>query len=830
MSSFVGAMHAGLTSTRVVTPRPDRDAHLEAPSSKYVIGDACVLWETARGTIVCIVGRHAYPSDSAYQSAVEEALARYGLTAAALANYQDALVLPGLIDLDGSVFDVENSGRSVEQVTCSYAQGGVTTVVDIPRSSAAGSTWQARVTALDEATKHADVAPFEALSDHCPRSTDTVSDDEDAPSAADLGSIATKALGWYASLSPGAEGLPESTVDDVAAAAFISDDHVDAKPLFVAAEMYTSKALRIASPHRSEPMAVRYDPTYEVDHPANMYVFLFPHYYCRSAPQLTHTPHSRLYPHRLGPVSSSSSSNPGHTFGTPEDETTAKTLPLASPPIDVLRENSRDSLVMSPMVTPLEQRKTVTIVHSSPEWHRAQTSGDAGTASPASALSGSWQAKNNFLGAVLNSELKSYKYAHSSKPVRFGRRPSDTSPGGTARRTSTSVTSATSHKPLALTRVPGEGTVMAPSTTPVSLSPCHAVAIDTRRPGSPAKFNFSPPKALIMNKPSSLLARRNFSFKPHTNEGGGASSPPNVGGNVEKFRRKSRTLSDGEIKIYKMADPLTRAAISSNYDVFLGQRPPEHEVRAVRKLLTVLDRASDHSSLTATPRARLRPVHFVRMSSAVAMAIVHTTAKEMSVPVSTGTCPHYLLFDSDSRLNACTLLKCSPPVRDAANRAALLAERSSYLASGHVEFGARLKLLHTGDLVRAVGGVNAAPSHASAVWTAVLGAGGTVLDMVERASAGPARLVGLGSRKGRIDVGHDADFCIFQEGALHTSMLPRTSPYRGSNSILVSPIKGMPQPIKLRGEVLATFLRGRLVYAASTETRGGGGQTLLAVH
>ena len=140
-------------------PRPGHDARLDTPSSKCVIGDACVLWETARGTIVCIVGRHAYPSDGAYQSAVEEALARYGLTAAALANYQDALVLPGLIDLDGSVFDVENSGRSVEQVTRSYAQGGVTTVVDIPRSLAPGPTLQARVTALDAATKHAPMSP-----------------------------------------------------------------------------------------------------------------------------------------------------------------------------------------------------------------------------------------------------------------------------------------------------------------------------------------------------------------------------------------------------------------------------------------------------------------------------------------------------------------------------------------------------------------------------------------------------------------------------------------------------------------------------------------------
>lgn len=287
------------------------------------------------------------------------------------------------------------------------------------------------------------------------------------------------------------------------------------------------------------------------------------------------------------------------------------------------------------------------------------------------------------------------------------------------------------------------------------------------------------------------------------------------------------------IKIYKMADPLTRAAIASNYEIYLGQRPPEIEIDPVRSLMGKL----------AERKGRVnRPVHVLSVSSAISLSILNVRSGPTTPFVSGGTCPHYLLYDTSHRLNACTLLKCSPPVRDAGNRRSLQSSVfstsssspsfRSTIDSGHVEFDARLKLLHTGDLVRAVGGVNCLQAHAPAAWTSVRDGGGTLVDFVEKTAWGPAKILRLEDRKGSIAVGLDADFCIFLEGVATPSRdLPRTSPYRNSNTQVLSPMKGSPTPISLKGCVVATMLRGQIVYQSgqadarvqSSPAAGGGG-------
>jgi allantoinase len=85
----------------------------------------------------------------------------------------------------------------------------------------------------------------------------------------------------------------------------------------------------------------------------------------------------------------------------------------------------------------------------------------------------------------------------------------------------------------------------------------------------------------------------------------------------------------------------------------------------------------------------------------------------------------------------------------------------------------------------------------------------------------PAELAGLGDRKGRLEVGHDADLVVFDpeasfevapEGLHHRHAL---TPYLGR---------------QLNGVVKATFVRGELVYDAGRFPGGPRGRLLARNH
>lgn len=79
------------------------------------------------------------------------------------------------------------------------------------------------------------------------------------------------------------------------------------------------------------------------------------------------------------------------------------------------------------------------------------------------------------------------------------------------------------------------------------------------------------------------------------------------------------------------------------------------------------------------------------------------------VPISVETCPHYLNFVSERVAEGDTSLKCAPPLRGAANQAALweglLDGSIDSLASDHSPSPAGMKLLGSGDFSRAWGGI-----------------------------------------------------------------------------------------------------------------------------
>ncbi|HUF14214.1 MAG TPA: allantoinase AllB [Longimicrobiales bacterium] len=253
---------------------------------------------------------------------------------------------------------------------------------------------------------------------------------------------------------------------------------------------------------------------------------------------------------------------------------------------------------------------------------------------------------------------------------------------------------------------------------------------------------------------------------------------------------------------------LADAAPATSHAAWLASRPEAAETEAV-ELLIRLCRASG---------AR---VHIVHVSAATVLALIRT-ARARGLPISAETCPHYLHFAAEEVPDGGTAYKCAPPIRSRSNREGLwrgLAEGDlDLIASDHSPCPPELKRLDDGDFVAAWGGIASLELGLSVVWTGA-SRRGHGLDAIARwMSQGPARLAGLGRRKGGLVAGLDADVVVFDPEAERTVDATRlhqrhpVTPYAGE---------------KLRGVVEATYLRGELIHRAGEPMGEAGGRLLL---
>jgi len=243
------------------------------------------------------------------------------------------------------------------------------------------------------------------------------------------------------------------------------------------------------------------------------------------------------------------------------------------------------------------------------------------------------------------------------------------------------------------------------------------------------------------------------------------------------------------------------------YAAYAASRPAEAETEAVALLL----------SLAEKHHAR---VHVVHVSSGATLGLV-ATARARGVAVTAETCPHYLHFCADDVPDGATEYKCAPPIRSAADRDALWRGLEGgvldLVVSDHSPCPCELKHREAGDFMAAWGGIASLQLGLSIVWTGMKQRGLALERLAEWMCAAPARLVGLGARRGTIAVGHDADlvawhpereYTVRAESLLHRHKL---TPYLGA---------------KLAGAVAATWVRGQRVYASETGVVGAAGQLL----
>jgi allantoinase len=230
------------------------------------------------------------------------------------------------------------------------------------------------------------------------------------------------------------------------------------------------------------------------------------------------------------------------------------------------------------------------------------------------------------------------------------------------------------------------------------------------------------------------------------------------------------------------------------YSEYLASRPVAAERAAIAMLIRLMEECPTR-------------VHIVHLSSASSLELVRA-ARSKGLPLTVETCPHYLSFAAEEIPDGACQYKCAPPIRSSAERDALwdalIAGDIDLVASDHSPCPPGMKDTD-GDFFAAWGGIASLQLSLSAVWTGARARGIAPERIAEWMSEGPARLAGLSDRKGKLVAGYDADVVIWNPDASFTvdtaKLLHRhkLTPYAGR---------------ELFGEVLATYVGGRRVFAA----------------
>jgi allantoinase len=197
-------------------------------------------------------------------------------------------------------------------------------------------------------------------------------------------------------------------------------------------------------------------------------------------------------------------------------------------------------------------------------------------------------------------------------------------------------------------------------------------------------------------------------------------------------------------------------------------------------------------------------LHVVHVSTARGVALV-AEARARGVDVTCETCPHYLVLDAEDAERLGAVAKCAPPLRPAAEVAALwerlLAGDVALVGTDHSPSPAALK---EGDDAFAIwGGISGAQLLLALLYDSGVVARGLPRARLAGLTAGaPAARFGLAPAKGAIAVGADADLALLDPAGTWTVA---TEDLRDRHRL--SPFVGR----RLQGRVVRTLLRGTTI-------------------
>ena len=237
---------------------------------------------------------------------------------------------------------------------------------------------------------------------------------------------------------------------------------------------------------------------------------------------------------------------------------------------------------------------------------------------------------------------------------------------------------------------------------------------------------------------------------------------------------------------------LLTGSAGPHYADYLAARPVAAEHAAIALLIRLLEWCPT-------------PVHIVHLSAASSLSLIRA-ARGRGLPLTVETCPHYLTFAAEEIPDGATQYKCAPPIRSAAERNALwdalIAGELDLVASDHSPCPPERKQTG-GDFQAAWGGISSLELGLAAVWTGARARAIPPARLADWMGAGPARLVGLQHRKGKLAPGYDADLVIWDPDRSRV-----VDPAALRQRHLLTPYAGR----KLFGVVRATFSGGHLVF------------------
>ena len=195
-------------------------------------------------------------------------------------------------------------------------------------------------------------------------------------------------------------------------------------------------------------------------------------------------------------------------------------------------------------------------------------------------------------------------------------------------------------------------------------------------------------------------------------------------------------------------------------------------------------------------------VHIAHVSTASAVDLIRR-AKDMGVAVTAETCPHYFTLTEDAVLSEGAMARVNPPLRTQADVNAVLDGLCDgtldAIVTDHAPHSAEEKAL---PLDRAPSGISGLETSLGLAVTALYHTGRLSLDRIIRLmSTSPADILGL--KKGRLDVGDDADLVLFDTDTRWT-VDPASFRSKGRNT----PFAGRT----LQGKVHYTIRGGDVVY------------------
>jgi allantoinase len=293
------------------------------------------------------------------------------------------------------------------------------------------------------------------------------------------------------------------------------------------------------------------------------------------------------------------------------------------------------------------------------------------------------------------------------------------------------------------------------------------------------------------------------------------------------------------------------------YSTFLESRPPAFETGAIEEVISL------------APLAPKLPLHIVHLSAVEAIPLLRK-ARANGVPITAETCFHYLSLAAEEVAVGDTRYKCCPPIRSQANQDGLWSELERYVTDGviksivsdHSPCTPDLKHLpcdivashgssatamppatssvsgrdgecdpseHDGDFFSAWGGISSVGLGLPILWTELSrrkklanekDREQALLDIVQWCCVNTAAQVGLEKQKGDLNIGFDADICIFDDTA-GWKVEPSTMLFRNK----CSPYQGQT----LQGTIRETWLRGDKVFSRDKgfSSKGPSGKLLL---